>query len=117
MPHDESQISSLFSQITLALSFTRWSLIYLLLPFLPPNHCVYSTKYLLISLIIQPVGNLPFPLHSFIMALRRIVGFWALALGTVSDATLVGKRAIQTQPIEIIVGSSTLYDTLTRYGT
>ncbi|KAM0081317.1 hypothetical protein ACKRZS_006511 [Fusarium odoratissimum] len=47
------------------------------------------------------------------MSLRRMVGFWALALGTGSDATLVGKRAIQTQPIEIIDGSSTLYDTLT----
>lgn len=50
------------------------------------------------------------------MSRRRMVGFWALAfLGTGSDATLIGKRAIQTQPIEIFDGTSTLYDTLTRY--
>lgn len=49
------------------------------------------------------------------MSLCRMVGFWALALGTVSDATLLDKRVIQAQPVEIFDGSSTLYANLTRY--
>lgn len=50
------------------------------------------------------------------MSLRFMLGFWVLAfLGTASNATLLGKRDAQTQPIEIVIGSSTQYDTLIRY--